>query len=103
MQFFSCTDDIERCVKGLHCKWVIPYSNTLERPPIPIIWPVKIRTNLTRSEIEALENAGFQLFQREHVIPTRLFGNSTLPMDFSALQVPENPDQYSRTRKCKSV
>ena len=59
MQFFFCSDDIERCVKGSRRKWVIPYSDTLERPPIPTIWPVKIGTNLTHSEIVALENAGF--------------------------------------------
>ena len=61
MQFFFCVDDIERSVKGSHCKWIIPYSNTLERPPIPTIWPIKVGTNLTRSQSEALENASFQL------------------------------------------
>ena len=61
VQFFFCANDIERCVRGSHRKWVISYSNTLERPPIPTIWPVKIGTNLTRSKIEALENADFQL------------------------------------------
>ena len=61
MQFSFCSDDIERCVKGSRCKWVIPYSDTLERPPIPTIWPIKIGTNLTHTKIVALENAGFQL------------------------------------------
>ena len=61
MQFFFCSDNIERCVKGSRRKWVIPYSDTLERPPILTIWLVKIGTNLTHSEIVALENAGFQL------------------------------------------
>ena len=28
MQFFFCSDDIERCVKGYRCKWIIPYSDT---------------------------------------------------------------------------
>ena len=99
MQFFVCTNDIERCVKGSCCKWVIP----LERPPIPTIWPVKIGTNLTHSKIDALENVGFQLPQREHVTSSRLFGNSTLLVDFSTLQVPKNPDQYPRTQKSKLV
>ena len=67
MQFFFCSDDIERCVKGSRCKWIIPYSDTHERPHVPTIWLVKIKTNLTRSEIIALENAGFQLSQRERV------------------------------------
>ena len=103
MQFFFCTNDIERCVKDSHRKWVIHYFDTLKRPPIPTIWPVKIETNLTRSKIEALENARFQLPQRELVTPSQLFGNSTLPMDFSTLQVLENPDQYPETQKSKSV
>ena len=53
MQIFFCSDDIEGCVKDSHRKWVIPYSDTLERPPVPTIWPIKIGTNLTRSEIVA--------------------------------------------------
>ena len=61
MQLFFCTNDIERCIKDSRCKWIIPYSNTLERLPIPTISSVKIGTNLTYSKIEALENAGFQL------------------------------------------
>ena len=61
MQLFFCADDIERCVKGSCRKWVISYSNTLERPLIPTIWPIKIGTNLTCSKIEALENVSFQL------------------------------------------
>ena len=61
MQFFFCANDIERCIKDSRRYWVIYYSDTLERPPIPTIWPVKIRTNLTSSKINALENADFQL------------------------------------------
>ena len=103
MQFFFCSDDIERCVKGSHRKWIIPYSNTQERPPVPTVWPVKIGTNLTRSEIVALENAGFQLPQRERVPLNRSFNNFALPMDFSSLQVPENPDHFPGTKKSKCV
>ena len=61
MQFFFCTNDIVRCVKDSHCKWVILYSDTLERPPIPMIWLVKIGTNFIHIKIEALKNASFQL------------------------------------------
>ena len=103
MQFFFCTDDIERCVKDSCHKWIIPYSNTLQRPPIPTIWPVKIGTNLTRSKIVALENKGFQLPQREHITPNRLFSNFALPLDLSILQVLENPQQFLGTRKSKSI
>ena len=102
-QFFFSSDDIERCVKGSCRKWVIPYSDTLERPLVPTIWPVKIGTNLTRSKIVALENVGFQLPQRERVPLNRSFNNFVLSMDFSYLQVPENPDHFPKTRKSKSV
>ena len=103
MQFFFCSDDIERYVKSSRRKWVIPYSDTLERPPIPTIWPVKIGTNLTHTEIVAIENAGFQLPQRECITPSQLFTNSASPLDLSTLQVPETPQQYPRTRKSKSI
>lgn len=36
MQFF-CADNIERSVKGTQRKWVIPFSDTQERPPTPFI------------------------------------------------------------------
>ena len=103
MQFFFCFDDIERCVKGSRCKWIIPYSDTHERPCVPTIWPIKIGTNLTRSEIVALENAEFQLPQRERVPLNRSFNNFALPMDFSSLQVPKNPDHFPVTKKSKYV
>ena len=38
MQFFFCSSDIERCVKGSNRKWVILYSDTLERSPVPTIF-----------------------------------------------------------------
>ena len=103
MQFFFCSDDIERCVKGSYRKWIISYSDTQERPPVPTISLVKIGTNLTRSEIVALENAGFQLPQRERVPLNRNFNNFALPMDFSSFQVPKNPDHFPGTRKSKCV
>ena len=103
MQFFFCSDDIERCVKGSRRKWIIPYSDTQKRPPVPTIWLVKIGINLTRSEIVALENAGFQLPQRERVPLNRSFNNFALPMDFLSLQMPENPDHFPGTRKSKYV
>ena len=85
MQFFFCSDDIERCIKGSRRKWVIPYSDTHERPPISTIWLVKIGINLTCSEIVALENTRFQLSQRERVPLNRSFNNFALPVDFSSL------------------
>ena len=103
MQFFFCLDNIERCIKGSHRKWVIPYSDILEKPHVSIIWPVKIRTNLTRSKIVALKNARFQLPQRERVPLNRSFNNFALLVDFSSLKVPENPDHFLGMRKFKCV
>ena len=103
MQFFFCSDDIERCVKGSRRNWIIPYSDTQERPPVPTIWLVKIGTNLTYGEIVSLENAGFQLPQRERVPLNWSFNNFALPMDFSSVQVPENPDHFPGTKKSKCV
>jgi hypothetical protein len=35
IQFYFCSDDIERCVKGTRRKWVTHYSKIEPRPPIP--------------------------------------------------------------------
>ena len=102
MQFFFCSDDIKRCIKDSRHKWVIPYSDTLERLPISTIWAIKIGTNLT-CEIVALENAGFQLPQRVQFPLNQTFNNSALPVDFSSLQVPENPQHFLGTKKFKLV
>jgi len=45
-EFYFCSDDIERYVKGSRRKWVVPYSRQQERPSIPDVWPVKLGTNL---------------------------------------------------------
>ena len=103
MQKKICVDDIERCVKGLHRKWVVPFSNNEDRRPIPLTWPVKIGTKLTRQEIDMLENAGFQLPQKECITPTRLFNTSAPPIDLSSIPIPLNPDSYSSVRKSKTV
>ncbi len=103
MQFFFCPDDIERCVKGTRRKWVVPYSATHERPPIPDIWPVKFGTNLKRKEIQALEAAGFQLPQKEQVSPRRLFSEADLPSSALSIEVPKDADRYPGKRKSKIV
>ena len=81
----------------------MPFSADDQKPPIPPIWPVKIGTNLTRSKIFALENAGFQLPPKERITPTRLFTNSALPLDMSGIRIPDNPDFIPPTRLCKVV
>lgn len=69
MQFFLCNDNIERCDKRTRRKWVV------SRLDAPDIWPVKRDTNLTRKEIQALENGGFKLPQRQVIFPRRLIHN----------------------------
>ena len=39
---------------------------------VPNIWHVKIVTNLTRQEVLALEDVGFQLQQMEALCPRRI-------------------------------
>jgi hypothetical protein len=90
-------------VKGFRRKWVVPFSDTQGKPPIPPVWPVMVGTKLTRSEIMALENAGFQLPPKERVTPTRLFNNSAHPLDLSRVRIPDNPDYIPPTRKSKAT
>ena len=101
--FVFCLDDIERCVKGPCQKWVMSLSADERKPPISPIWPVKIGTNLTRSEIFALDNASFQLPPKERITPTRLFTNSVPPLDMSKIRVREHPDFIPPTRLSKVV
>ena len=65
--FFFCSDDIERCVKGTKKNWVVSVPN------VPEVWPVKLGTNLTCKEIISLENARFRLPQRKEMTPSRCF------------------------------
>ena len=58
-----CHDDIKRCVSGSKKKYVLDW------PIVSNTWQVKIGTNLSREEILAFEDAGFQLQQREVLFP----------------------------------
>lgn len=44
-EFWFCHDDINRCVQGGPKSWVVDW------PTIPLVWHVKIGTNLTRQEV----------------------------------------------------
>jgi hypothetical protein len=102
-EFFFCSDDIERCVKGSRRKWVAKYSATQEMPPIPAVWPVKLGTNLNITEIRALEAAGFQLPEKRPVSPRRLFSSAPPPANLSSLPVPADADRYPGKRDGKMV
>jgi hypothetical protein len=63
-EFWFCPDDIKRCVSGSKKKYVLDW------PIVPNTWPVKIGTNLSRKEVLALEDVGFQLQHREGIVPS---------------------------------
>ena len=102
-EFFFCSDDIERCVKGSKRKWVAHYSKDQEFPSIPEVWPVKLGTNLKLTEILALEAAGFQLPPKKPVSPRRLFSSAPPPANLSSVPVPADADRYPGKRDGKMV
>ena len=61
--------------------------------------------NLTLVEIllNLLENAGFQLPQKECITPTRHFNTSAPPLDLSGVDVPANPNSYPSSKQSKST
>jgi hypothetical protein len=79
------------------------FSADQERPPIPLVWPIKIGTNLTRPKIVKLENAGFQLLQKERITSTRLFNTTAPPLDLSGVDVPTNPNSYPSSKQSKTT
>jgi hypothetical protein len=91
MEFFFCNNDIERCVKGTKRKWVE------SRPNILSIWPVKIRTNLSKKEILDFESAGFQLPQHAVISPRRLFETEELPFNLASFSTPTSTDDCPKT------
>ena len=64
---------------------------------------MKIRTNLSRSEILKLENAGFQLPKKYRISPTRLSYTSAPPLDRFGVVVPPNPNSYPSSRQSKTM
>jgi hypothetical protein len=93
-KFFFCLDDIERCVKGRRCKWVVQYSMQQERPSIPNVWLIKFGTNLKQCEILALEAAEFQLPQKVSVSPRRLFSTAPSLSNLDSVLVPADANIY---------
>lgn len=56
--FGFCAYDINCYMKGSKKKWVFSWPN------LPTVWMMKVGANLTRDEVCALEDVGFQLQQR---------------------------------------
>jgi hypothetical protein len=96
--FWFCPDDIERCVKGTKCSWILDW------PQVPDVWHVLSGTNLTRQEILLLQDAGFKLQERPSISPRHMFMLSNLfaaPF-FDHPGLP-NPDIHPTTRNSKSI
>jgi hypothetical protein len=66
------------------------------------VWLVKLGTNLTRPEILKLENVGFQLAQKERIMPI-FFYTSALSLNLSGVDVPANPNSYPSSKQSKST
>ena len=96
--FWFCADDINRCVSGNRKAWVLDW------PALPSTWPVKMGTNLTREEVFALEDAGFQLQQRGAMSPRQMFISSLdMPIPRSQFHVPANPDSHRTIRGSSTI
>jgi hypothetical protein len=95
--FWFCPNDIERCVKGSKCSWVLDW------PQVPDVWPILSGTNLTHEETLLLQDVGFKLQERPSMSPRCMFTLSNL---FEAPVFdqpgPPNPDIYPTTRNSKS-
>ena len=96
-------DNIERCVKNSRHKWIDKYSGDQERPPILLVWPVKLGTNLSPLEILKLEYADFQLPHKDYITSTRLFSTSAHSLDVSRVDAPANLDTYPSSKQSKST
>ena len=74
-KFWFCPHDIKGCVSGTKKKYVLDW------PIVFNTWPMKMGTNLSREEVLALDEAGFQLQQREALSPGyRLSTIPTIPI-----------------------
>ena len=96
--FWFFADDINRCVKGSKKKWVFDWPN------LPKVWPVKVNTNLTREEVFALEDVGFQLQQKEALSPRRWLRTMTnLPILCPHFYAFPNRDAHPNTWFSKAI
>jgi hypothetical protein len=98
MDFWFCPDDIERCVKGTKCSWILDW------PQVPHVWPVLSGTNLTRQETLLLQDVGFKLQEHPSMSPRRMFTFSNR-FETPVFDHPSsaNPDIYPTTRNNKSI
>ena len=92
-KFWFCPDGIKRCVSGNTKEYVLDWH------VVPNMWLAKIGTNLSRQEVLALEDDGFQLQQRETLSPRHRFSTITmLSIPWTDFHVPLNPDAHPTSR-----
>ena len=92
-KFWFCPDDINSCVKGGRKSWVVDW------PAIPMVWPVKIGTNLTWREVLSLEEVRFQLEQRGALSPCcQVQSQSNMPLPQSHFKAPIDLDAHPMIR-----
>ena len=75
----------------------------LSVPTVSTVWPVKMGTKLSATEILALEAAGFQLPQRQVISPRRLFGGEISIELVLTYHVPSSPDEHPNSRAEKVI
>ena len=76
----------------------------LDWPIVPKTWPVKINSNVSKEEVVAFEDAGFQLQQREALSPRCRFSTiATFPIPRSHFYMPSNLDARPTFRFGKKV
>jgi len=96
--FWFCSDDIERCVKGTKRMWVIDW------PEVPEVWLVLVGTNLSRDKTLLLQHADFHLQSRPALSPLELFNMSNI---FKSVlydkPAPPNATQYPTVRNNKTI
>ena len=97
-KFWFCPNDIKCCVSDNKKKYVLDW------PVVPNTLPVKVGTNLSRQEVLALEDVGFQLQQGEVLSsPRRLSTIATLPTHQTDFRVPLKLNAYSTSGFGKTV
>jgi hypothetical protein len=73
-KFWFCVDDLTRCVGGTRRKYCV------DRPLVPSMWLVQVRTNLTQFEVTTLQEVGFVMCETCKCVTQTFFANeSTTP------------------------
>ena len=96
--FWFCSDDIDRCMKGTKWRWVLDWLE------VPEVWPILSGTNLNQEETLLLQHARFCLQERPLLSPCQLFNMSKV---FSPIlydhPLSKNSDVHPTLRNNKAI